>query len=66
MGLKHILFTKVLQGFKLIRTGAKGRGSVVGIASGYGLDSPGIEFRWGQDGSHTSRSALEPTQPAMQ
>ena len=22
-------------------------GSVVGIATGYGLDGPGIEFRWG-------------------
>jgi hypothetical protein len=24
-----------------------GSGSVVGIATGYGLDGPGIEFRWG-------------------
>jgi hypothetical protein len=24
-----------------------GPGSVVGIATGYGLDCPGIEFRWG-------------------
>ena len=24
-----------------------GLGSVVGIATGYGLDGPGIEFRWG-------------------
>jgi len=24
-----------------------GPGSVVGIATGYGLDGPGIEFRWG-------------------
>ena len=25
-----------------------GRGSSVGIATRYGLDSPGIEFRWGE------------------
>ena len=25
-----------------------GPGSVVGIATGYGLDGPGIEFRWGE------------------
>ena len=27
--------------------GDRGLGSVVGIATGYGLDGPGIEFRWG-------------------
>ena len=27
----------------------KGPASSVGIATGYGLDSPGIEFRWGRD-----------------
>jgi hypothetical protein len=33
-----------------------GPGSSVGIATGYGLDSPGIESRWGGgDFSHTSR-----------
>ena len=25
-----------------------GPGSVVGIATAYGLDGPGIEFRWGE------------------
>jgi hypothetical protein len=28
---------------------ALGPGSSVGIATDYGLDGPGIEFRWGQD-----------------
>ena len=28
------------------------------IATRYGLDGPGIEFRWGQDFSHLSRPAL--------
>ena len=40
--------------------------SVVGIATGYGLDSPGIESRWGRDFPHLSRPALEPTQPPVQ
>ena len=40
-------------------------GSVVGIATGYGLDGPGIEFRWGRDFSHLSRPALGPTQPLV-
>jgi hypothetical protein len=33
-------------------------GSSVGIETGYGLDGPGIESRWGRDFSHTSRPAL--------
>ena len=43
-----------------------GRDSVVGIATRYGLDGPGIESRWGRDFSHTSRPALGPTQPPIQ
>ena len=38
-----------------------GRDSSVGIATRYGLDSPGIEFRWGRDFPHQSRPALGPT-----
>ena len=41
-------------------------GSVVGIATGYGLDGPGIESRWGRDFPHLSRPALGPTQPPIQ
>jgi len=33
-------------------------GSVVSTATGYGLDGPGIEPRWGQDFPHLSRPAL--------
>ena len=38
-----------------------GPGSVVGIATGYGLDGPGIESRWGRDLPHLSRPALGPS-----
>jgi hypothetical protein len=37
-----------------------GRDSSVGIATRYGLDSPGIESRWGRDFPHPSRPALGP------
>jgi len=43
-----------------------GPGSVVGIATAYGLDGPGIESQWGRDLLHLSRPALRPTQPPVQ
>jgi hypothetical protein len=36
--------------------------SSVGIATGYGLDGPGIESWWGLDFPHLSRPALGPIQ----
>ena len=43
-----------------------GRDSSVGIATPYGLDGRGIEFRWGRDFQHPSRPALGPIQPPVQ
>jgi hypothetical protein len=43
----------------------RGPGSVVGIATGYRLDSPGIESQWGRGFPHLSRPALGPTQPPV-
>jgi hypothetical protein len=42
-----------------------GRDSSVGIATGYGLDGPGIESRWRRNFLHPSRPALGPTQPPI-
>ena len=40
--------------------------SSIGIATGYGLDGPGIESQWRRYFSHLSRPALGPTQPPVQ
>ena len=42
-----------------------GPGSVVGMATAYGLDGTGIEFQWRRDFPHLSRQALRPTQPPV-
>jgi hypothetical protein len=47
--------------FMWVVCSVRGRDSSVGIATGYGLEGPGIESRWGPDSSHTSRPALGPT-----
>jgi len=44
----------------------RGPGSVVGIATAYGLHGSGMEFRWGRDFPHLSRPALRPTHPPVQ
>jgi len=43
-----------------------GRGSAVGITTGYGLDGPGIESWWGRDFPHPSGLVLGPTHSPIQ
>jgi hypothetical protein len=40
--------------------------SVFSIATGYGLDGPGIKSRWEQGFPHLFRPTLGPTQPPVQ
>jgi hypothetical protein len=55
LSLNYILYNK-----------SCGPGSLVSIATGYGIEGPGIESRWGRDFSHTSRPALGLTQLPLQ
>jgi hypothetical protein len=43
-----------------------GRDSLVGVATRYGLDGPGIESRWGRVFPNPFRPALWPTQPPIE
>jgi len=43
----------------------RGPVSVVGIATAYVLDGPGIESQWGRDFPHLSRPYLRSTQPLV-
>ena len=52
--------------YELSTLRTRGSGSVVGIATGYGLDGPGIESRWRRDFPHLSRPVLGPIQPPVQ
>jgi hypothetical protein len=49
-----------------VNDNTSGLGSIVGIATAYGLGGPGIESRWERDFLHPSRPALRPTQPSVQ
>jgi hypothetical protein len=57
--------TPPLQSSILRKTPIKnvGRDNIVSIVTCYGLDGPGIKFRWRQDFPHLSRPTLGPTQP---
>jgi hypothetical protein len=45
---------------------SSGPGSVVVIATAYGLDGPGMESQWGRDFLHLCRPALKPSLPPVQ
>jgi hypothetical protein len=51
--------------FRTAHVHSSGPGSVVGIATAYGLDGQGIESRWEWDFPHLSRPALRSTQPPV-
>jgi hypothetical protein len=63
----HILNTStcmlIIIQYNIIKVGS---GSVVSIATAYGLDGPRIEFRCRRDFPHLSKPALRPTQPLVQ
>ena len=63
---RQILDVYAKTSYETYRRHNMGRDSSVGIATGYGLDGPGIEYRWGRDFPHPSRPSLRPTQPSMQ
>jgi hypothetical protein len=53
--------------FILVKDSSRcGPGIAVGIATAYGLDGPGIEFRWGRNFPHPSRQVLRPTESPVQ
>ena len=52
-GEKNIMYT--------VNRKKVGRDGSVGIATGYGLDGPRIDSRWGRDFPHLFRPALGPT-----
>jgi hypothetical protein len=54
------MHSKILNAFKATVYLKRGQVSVVVIATGYGLDGPGIESRWGRDIPYLSRPALGP------
>ena len=73
---EYSTYTKTKGGNKYLRANERefriptkmveGLNSVVDIATRYGLDGPGIEFRWRRDFPHPSRPALGPAQPPVQ
>jgi hypothetical protein len=65
--VKKYFFKKVNRQFKIYmyKVHHIWPGSSVGITTGYGLEGPDIESRWGRDFPHLSRPALGPTQPPV-
>ena len=70
--LKYLLWLRTFHAsccvstFSLSSSDNCGPGSSICIATGYGMDGPGIESRWWRDFSHLSSAAPGPTQPPVQ
>ena len=64
--ISHFVVIRVNGGSRFGPDTRFGPGSVVGIATGYRLDGPGIESWWGRDFPHLSTPALGPTQAPVQ
>ena len=45
----HLLALRACVAYKRVKTYTEGWDSSVGMATGYGLDGPGIESPWGRD-----------------
>jgi hypothetical protein len=58
--LAESTFKTTFQWFLFCPISSYGLGSVVGIATGHGLDGPGIESRWGRDFPHLFTPTLGP------
>ena len=66
MGFLTLTHSYIWTVISYVSLSSSGPGSIVGRATGYGLDGQGIEFRWGRGFPHLSRPALGPTQPPVQ
>jgi hypothetical protein len=53
---KHLVLLKDFFDFHEIYLSNRGPGSSVGIATGYGLDGPEIESRWGRYFPHPAQT----------
>jgi hypothetical protein len=65
VGKEHFHNLRLLNNIRVLAARVD-RDSVVGIATGYGLDGPLIELRLGRGIPYSTRPALGPTQPPVQ
>jgi hypothetical protein len=66
LSLEYVDLNALVYSFVISIMPSSGSGSVVGIATSYGLGDLGIEPRRGRDFLHLSRPPLGPTQPPVQ
>jgi hypothetical protein len=66
MFLLHVIWQTAIHIKMFLCISVLGWDGVVSVTTRCGLDSLGIESRWGQDSLHLSRLALVPTEPSVQ